>query len=154
MQQSELYFRKAVDNDAELLFTWINDSEARVQSLSTNYISYTEHINWFSKKLLDNNCYLYIAYKDRVPVGMIRFDVDNDLCSISYLVDKIQRGKGIGSSIVYAGIRQFKKDSNFTGLLTAVVKSINDASLKIFEKFGFEKETGPAGLINFKKLIV
>jgi RimJ/RimL family protein N-acetyltransferase len=154
MQQSELCFRRAMDNDADLLFEWINDPETRAQSLSANSISYEEHINWFSKKLLNNNCYLYIACKDEVPVGMIRFDVDNDISSISYLVDKTQRGKGLGRSIVYDGIRQFKMDSNFAGLLTAVVKSINDASLKIFEKLGFEKQTGATGLINFKKLIV
>ena len=154
MRQSELYFRRATVNDAGLLFRWINDSETRAQSLSTNYISYPKHMDWFSKKILDSNCYLYIVYKDDVPVGMIRFDVQNDMCSVSYLVDKLQRGKGIGSSIVYTGIQQFKNDSSFTGLLTAVVKTVNHASLKIFEKFGFEKETNDTGLVNFKKLIV
>lgn len=147
---NEIVFRKAKPDMADLLFNWINDPEVRTQSLLTKPISYAEHSNWFTKKIADKNCYLYIVYNSSLPIGMIRFDINYNSCTISYLVDKSQRGKGIGTSIIKLGIEQFKNDSNFKGFLKAVVKNINIASLKIFDKCGFERENTEGELVFFK----
>ncbi len=149
----KLKFVRAKNKDADLLFEWINDPQVRAQSLSTNIITYEVHKNWFSKKMADKNCYLYIVYNSNVPAGMIRFDVYNNESTISYLVDKLQRGKGIGFLIINEGIKQFKNDSHFIGCLKATVKNTNIASLKIFENTGFEKENDNANLVHFKKLV-
>jgi UDP-2,4-diacetamido-2,4,6-trideoxy-beta-L-altropyranose hydrolase len=149
----KLKFVRAKNKDVNLLFEWVNDPEVRAQSLSSNNITYEVHKNWFSKKLADKNCYLYIVYNSNVPAGMIRFDVYNNESTISYLVDKLQRGRGIGSLVINEGIKQFKNDSHFTGCLKATVKNTNTASLKIFENAGFEKENDNANLIHFKKLV-
>ncbi|MEP6681998.1 MAG: UDP-2,4-diacetamido-2,4,6-trideoxy-beta-L-altropyranose hydrolase [Parafilimonas sp.] len=150
-----LKFYRAKHEDAGLLFEWINDPEVRAQSLSTNIITYDEHTKWFEKKLADKNCYLYIAYNKNLPAGMIRFDLYDTECAISYLVNKSERGKGIGLLIINYGIEQFKKDSHFKGFIkvNAVVKKTNKPSLKIFERSGFEKKNKNADLINFKKII-
>lgn len=145
-----LQFKKAGKADADILFNWINDEEVRVQSLSKNNISYSEHTSWFSKKLADKNCYLYIIYKSNSAVGMIRFDINDNNCMISYLVDKSERGKGMGALIIQEGIKHFKEDSNFKGCLKATVRSTNIASLKIFERAGFEKENIKEDLVFFK----
>lgn len=153
MIDNKLLFKKAESKDVDLLFGWINEAEVRAQSLSNHNISYPEHYDWFIKKLADKNCYLYIVYKDKEPAGMIRFDVKEDECTISYLVDKLQRGKGIGAAIISYGMEEFKKKSNFSGWLIATVKNANEASLKIFTTAGFEKELTDFNLIRFKKLI-
>jgi RimJ/RimL family protein N-acetyltransferase len=150
---NKLKFIRAQYRDADLLFKWINDPQVRAQSLSTNIITYEEHKNWFAKKLTDKNCYLYIVYKNNLPVGMIRFDVHGNECTISYLVDRSERGKGIGFLVINEGIKQFKNDSYFKGSLKATVKNTNAASLKIFENAGFEKENNNADLIHFKKIV-
>lgn len=146
-----LTFVKAQQKDVDLLFSWINDAAVRKQSLSNHIITYTEHKNWFSKKLADKNCYLYIVYKKDKPVGMVRFDMNTNESTISYLVDALQRGKGVGGAIINFGIEQFKKDSRFKGLFIAIVKNVNVASLKIFEKAGFEKESTDTELTRLKK---
>ena len=84
---------------------------------------------------------------------MIRFDVKEDECTISYLVDKSQRGKGIGAAIINYGIEEFKKESNFSGWLIPPVKNANEASLKIFTTAGFEKEIIDFNLTRLKKLV-
>jgi UDP-2,4-diacetamido-2,4,6-trideoxy-beta-L-altropyranose hydrolase len=149
-----IYFKKVDDEDVDILFKWINDPEVRSQSLSTNNITYEEHATWFSKKIADRNCHLYIACKNDIPVGMLRFDLNGDEALINYLVDKFQRGKGIGNSIIKNGVVQFLNDSSFKGTIKAVVKSSNTASLKIFEKAGFAEEMEKEGLTHFKKLVV
>lgn len=150
----ELKFKQAQQDDTDLLFNWINDVEVRQQSLSQHIISYQEHVNWYLKKLADKSCYLYIAYKNNLSVGMIRFDIADCECTISYLVDRSQRGKNIGTEIINRGIEQFIKDSKFKGWVKATVKNINIPSLKIFEKSGFNKKDGVGDITYFKKLCV
>jgi RimJ/RimL family protein N-acetyltransferase len=84
---------------------------------------------------------------------MIRFDLYTNESTISYLIDKLQRGKGLGLLIINEGIKQFKNDSNFIGCLKATVKNTNAASLKIFENAGFEKESIDMKTLHFKKCI-
>lgn len=148
-----LFFKKADEKDVDLLFNWINEPEVRDQSLSTEKIAYEDHVQWFSKKIADPDCHLYIAYINDSPVGMIRFDITNNTATINYLVDKSQRGKGIGGAIVENGLKKFSLDSGFNGNICAVVKISNPASIKIFERLEFQKESEDSMLIHFKKLV-
>ena len=148
----ELILKKAEEKNVDILFEWINDAEVRAQSLSSDKISFEEHIKWFSKKLRDPNCYLYIAYAIDIPCGMIRFDINAETAAISYLVDSAQRGKGIGSALVREGLKKFSNDASFRGTIHAMVKISNFASIKIFERLGFEKETRNENVVDFKKL--
>jgi RimJ/RimL family protein N-acetyltransferase len=82
---------------------------------------------------------------------MIRFDINNSAATINYLVDKSQRGKGIGSAIVENGLKKFFFETKFYGSIYARVKTSNPASLKIFERLKFEKESEDSKLVHFKK---
>jgi spore coat polysaccharide biosynthesis protein SpsF len=148
----DLLLKRAEEKDVDLLFNWRNDFTVREQSLSSEKIAYEDHVRWFSKKMNDSNCYLYIAYLNNIPVGMIRFDVDRNMSVINYLVDKTQRGKGIGTAMVTNGLKTFLNDSSVEGMITATVKILNPASIKIFETLKFEKESTPGNEIRFKKL--
>ncbi len=147
----ELMLKKASEHEVNLLFKWINDPVVRAQSLSVEKISYEDHSKWFSKKITDSNCHFYIAYLNDLPVGMIRFDVNCDTSTINYLIDQTQRGKGIGTAIVENGLKKFFHDTVFKGKIFAVVKTSNPASIKIFERLGFERESADENLIYFKK---
>lgn len=148
---SHLLFRKAQKEDVDILFKWANDPKVRAQSLSSDSITYEDHTKWFTGKLSNVNCFLYIAIKNDIPVGMIRFDVNNNESTISYLVDEAERGKGTGSAIISEGIEKFILQSGFHGKMLAVVKVFNTPSIKIFEKFKFEKENINKDLIRFKR---
>src|SRR5438045_785214 len=122
-----LLFKKAEEKDVDLLFNWINDPLVREQSLSTEKISYEDHLKWFSNKISDLNCHLYIAYLNGSPAGMIRFDINLNTSKINYLVDKSLRGRGVGTAIVEEGLKKFFQETLFQGKIFAVVKISNPA---------------------------
>lgn len=146
-----LNFRKATIDDANILFEWVNQRSVRAQSFSPKEIEYTDHIQWLSKKLDDTSCFLYIAYPDTEPAGIIRFDKDNNIYIISYLISEEKQGKGFGNMIIKEGINQFLKDSSYTGTITALVKKSNVASIKIFSKNNFQQEEVTVDTIRFSK---
>src|SRR6185437_9338902 len=78
--ETPLKVRRARTSDEELLLEWANDPEARRNSFSHARITEDEHRHWFSSKLRDDEtCVLLIAETaDGVPLGMVRFDREQD----------------------------------------------------------------------------
>jgi len=97
----------------------------------------------FSKKLKDPNCIMFLAIDENDnPVGQIRFDIDeNKFAEIDVSVDKLERGKGFGSSIITSAVERVIKIIDLKAIY-ARVKLSNSVSIKAFKKAGFEvKET-------------
>lgn len=140
-------FRKAVPDDAELLFAWANDMDVRRNAFSQHEITWDEHAAWFGRKLADQDCCIYIAYKNRTdrseePVGQIRLDIEAGIAEIDYSVCEQMRGMGYGTQMINA-VQSIADERIHT--FAAKVKKSNPASAKVFEKCGFiktaEKET-------------
>lgn len=133
-----LSIRKAHEQDIHLLFEWANEPLTRANSISQAVIFWEDHQPWFLRKLKDPNCFLYISEYQSQPVGMLRMDCRDLIATISYSIDKKQRGKGLGSKTLEAGIKQFLKEgSHIVTTIQALVKPDNLASVKTFEKLGF-----------------
>ena len=112
--------KKATINDARDILDWRNDKDTRENSFSNEIIDYESHIKWFEKKLSDNNCRMFILIDNNEKIGQIRVDINNKIGEISYMISPKYRGKGYG-------IGEVK-------VLTALVKSTNKSSQKIFLK--------------------
>ncbi len=136
----QLSMRRAVPNDMRQCFEWANDPDARKYSYSSTPITWEQHVQWFGRKLADSNCYYFIADIGNSNAGQIRFDFleDENAFQISYALDPQWRGKGLGYYLLIKGIQELN-------LLTPVkriigyVHEINSASVKAFQKAGFEK---------------
>lgn len=157
--KTSVFLRKAIPEDAELLFSWANDIDVRKNAFQQHEITWDEHINWFKKKLQDESCYIYIADADMTqssenshtagrPVGQIRLDVECGVAEIDYSVAAELRGRGYGAMmlaqvqrIADAGIRKF----------FARVKKSNPASVRVFEKCGFTKTADKEAFVEFEK---
>ncbi len=74
-----------------------------------------------------------------VDVGQIRFDIVENVATISYLIDKDHRGLGLGSVIVKKGIKIISKE-NKAHTFIALVKQSNEASARLFQHFGFAQK--------------
>ena len=132
-----LHLRRTDIGDLQLLFHWINDPVVRRFSLNPEQVPLSTHTTWFRYKLTDKNCFIFIAEIRRVPVGMIRFDVNQRETIISYLVDEDYRGKGLGTLLLQQGVLKFKIEAHKVNRISGLVQKENIASIKAFTKAGF-----------------
>jgi len=135
-----LHLRRVTQADCMLLFYWVNEPEVRRYSFSQAPVPLEIHQNWFEKKLLDENSFIFIAEINSQPAGMIRFDIQESEALISYLLAKAFRGKGLGTAILTKGIQAFRAFNPKADKVIGLVQSHNIASIKAFEKSGFRSE--------------
>jgi len=130
----DLNIRDIKESDFSLLLNWRNDEQVLKNSFDSNIIDEEEHRVWFNFKLSDTNTKVFIfETKQNKPIGQVRLEKENDQWLIDYSVDSNFRGIGLGFLILNKVINFFGNEK-----FIAKVKSENTASIKTFEKLGFE----------------
>lgn len=139
MQESTA-IRLAKLEDLTLYFKWVNEPSVRKNSIDTGQISLVLHEKWFLNKLNSDNSILLVLELNEVPIGQLRFDIEDEIVLIDYSIDQEFRLRGFGNLLIQRGIDYFmkiskndEKDFVFRG----IVKRINTASIKVFIKNGF-----------------
>ena len=103
--------RKANASDMRQYYDWINDIAVRKNSFSGDLISWEDHQRWFKQKLINQQCFLYVAQIDRINIGQVRIDYETDnVASIHFLVGKEFRGLGLSKKMLIAALDNIKKD--------------------------------------------
>lgn len=92
--------RPATMDDAEIVLEWRNDDITRANSFSKDIIDKDSHMNWYQRKIEDENCFLYIMENESEKIGQIRIDKVNDIGEVSYMIAPIKRGHGYGKQII------------------------------------------------------
>jgi spore coat polysaccharide biosynthesis protein SpsF len=123
------------------LYQWANDPTIRAQSLQSETIAWTSHLDWFYQKLQHPVNRIFIYYHNNHPIGNLRLEEVGGKYKISYLVDAYFRGKGFGSLIIEDALIITQRT------LIAEVKMDNLASNKVFEKHNF-KSLGSINNVN------
>ena len=101
--------RSAIFSDVELIFNWVNNPIIRQYSFSKEKIQFSDHVKWFLNKIEDPKCKYYILEVNGIAAGSIRFDLDeNNEGLISYLLDPVFSGKGLGTFILKEGLERLK----------------------------------------------
>lgn len=131
--------RPAHADDAYLVLAWQSQPGMRSYMHNPEIPSAQEHIEWFSKKLVDPATVLNIIEVDNRPAGVLRLDFDSEPSrwTISILIDTALQGSGIGASALRLAKRLLPD-----GTLLAEVLDGNHASRRAFEKAGFHQEAG------------
>lgn len=126
--------KKVDNNDCELLFEWANEEEVRNNSINTDIIVFEKHVEWFNQKIQSQNCVMFKLEANKIPVGQIRFDYNENerAWEIDYSVSKANRGKGLGKILLYQGIRLFNRFP-----MIAFVRRENKKSITLFASLGF-----------------
>jgi UDP-2,4-diacetamido-2,4,6-trideoxy-beta-L-altropyranose hydrolase len=132
-----MQLRTAEAPDMQLLFDWANDPEVRKHSFNPAPIPLEMHQHWFSSKLQDPDCLIFISLVAGKPAGMIRYDIKEKQATISYLLNKEFRGKGLGSWVLAAGTAALQQNWPDVELLIGHVQPSNLASVISFRKAGF-----------------
>ena len=132
--------RKAIVDDMEKYFEWVNDKNVRVNSFQSNQISLNNHIHWFNRKLNDADSYLYVIEKSNIMLGQVRFDVLGKEATIDYSIDQEYRGLGLSKDLIKLAIFQFKMDSRNINKIIAKVKISNLVSESVLISSRFKLE--------------
>ncbi|WP_235941967.1 UDP-2,4-diacetamido-2,4,6-trideoxy-beta-L-altropyranose hydrolase [Pontibacter fetidus] len=132
-----LVLRNATIDDLQLIFDWNNDPEVRQRSFNPEPILLENHTRWFKSKLDDAGCKIYIAEVAGKPAAQIRFDLKNETATISYLISRDFRGKGLGHTVLLKGITKLQSEVAGIKLIEGLVQQDNPASVRAFEKAGF-----------------
>lgn len=148
--KERLFLRDACMDDLEITYSWANNSHTRRYAFNQEFISFEEHSNWFLRKISDQNCIYKLLIKGYEPVGSIRFDLVGDIGLISYLVRPDHIGKGFGKKLLELAIKDIERKRKDIKSIKGLVKNENIASIKIFEKLGFEKTELEEDVLEFK----
>jgi RimJ/RimL family protein N-acetyltransferase len=139
--------QRVTEKDLLQTFKWATDKQIRRFSFQQNDIRLEEHTLWFNKKLNDPNCFYYLLRINDRLVGSVRFDLQQEDAIISYLLDPLEHGKGLGVFILKMGMEQFLSENN-NALFTQFIGNVlpdNKSSIHIFEQLGFKKlSTAPS----------
>ncbi|WP_018477408.1 UDP-2,4-diacetamido-2,4,6-trideoxy-beta-L-altropyranose hydrolase [Pontibacter roseus] len=134
---ASLTLREAGQEDLMLLFEWANDPEVRSRSFNPQPIPLEDHTRWFRSKLENPDTKLYIAEVNGEPAAHIRFEVEDNTATISYLIRDGFRGKGLGHAVLQKGIQRLLQQRPDVRLVEGLVQQENVASIRSFEKAGF-----------------
>ena len=146
--------RDATINDDMLTFNWLNNSYIRKYSFNKSKVSFSDHYQWFEEKIYSRDTEYYILEINNIPIGSIRFDeILTNNAKINYLIDPLYSGKGYGKHILEHGIIKLKKSCPDVKNVYGVVFEQNIASIKIFNKLGFDNKEKSNSKILFKKNI-
>ena len=144
--------RKATIEDAQDILRWRNDPTTRENSFTKNKISLMSHMNWFGRKLADENCHIFILMDGEKKVGNIRVDVTDEVGEISYMIAPDARGKGYGKKIIALLEEELRQEETGVKTLTAFTLKENMASARCFEVNGFSCEDAGDSLCYSKSI--
>ncbi len=131
--------RLARADDAERVFAWRNDPSVRSASFDSREIAWEEHRAWFLRTLERVDRSLLIAEQEEKPVGVVRFDVVDEVVEVSIFLDPALTGQGYGTTMLREGVTWVRRNLAGVHTLRAKVKPDNPASMKIFENAGFSE---------------
>lgn len=132
MKDIEVKLRKCEFKDMKVIYDIVNDLDVRKNSFTMNRIPYKEHVKWYKNSLNDNNKFMYVLEENKMIVGQIRMDKNNDEATISYSIEKNSRNKGYGSKLL--NLIKYEAIKNNISIIEGFVKKDNIASIKAFRK--------------------
>jgi UDP-2,4-diacetamido-2,4,6-trideoxy-beta-L-altropyranose hydrolase len=133
---SRINIREADEKDMMLYYNWINDPIVRESAFNSEYVSLEEHINWFNNKLKNPCSFLYLCYYNNIPIGQVRYDVNDFKAEVDLSIDKEFRGKGLSVDMLLSSM-QYLHNNLGVSIFISQVKKENTPSQYMFLKAGF-----------------
>ncbi|RSK24743.1 UDP-2,4-diacetamido-2,4,6-trideoxy-beta-L-altropyranose hydrolase [Hymenobacter metallilatus] len=141
------YLRPVTATDSDQLLAWTNEPAVRQFSFNPTPVPRPAHEQWLAARLLDPNALLLLAQDAATgrPAGLIRFAVDGEEATLSYLLDAGYRGRGLAPLLLLAGTRRVLEHFPRVRRVLGQVQQVNVASVKAFERAGYQvSEVAPA----------
>jgi len=139
LRGERIRLQKATAANCALLWRWANEPEVRSRSFHSEPIPWDAHVAWFEKKRRDPGCHFFIGFDSGdSPVGQVRFDVlRGDEAEIGLSVCNGFRGQGYGTELLQSAVAELLVTTSISSI-RALIKPENQASVRVFERAGFE----------------
>jgi len=135
-QAKKIHMRLARKEDSDVIFEWRNHPDTRKFFFDSSSIDPETHKTWFSTVLVNPSRYLLIG-EDAAgkPVGVVRFDLEENAADISIYLAPQWREEGLGTPLLDAAVEWLKENSTIEHIFADVLPT-NEASLKMFAALG------------------
>jgi UDP-2,4-diacetamido-2,4,6-trideoxy-beta-L-altropyranose hydrolase len=130
-----LIMRKATVEDCTLYWHWANDPDVRQSAFHREPITWDHHQKWFQKMLNQTDVDMFVMDSPFGPVGQLRLEGSTAGKIISYSLGRQFRGRGLGMELIKKAMLESAKSKS---VLIGEVKKSNTASVKTFQKLGFQ----------------
>jgi spore coat polysaccharide biosynthesis protein SpsF len=112
----------------------------RHNSFHANTIGWEEHCAWFTAKIHDPACVMFLALLDEAhPLGLVRFDMQRHSASVSVSIAAEFRGRGWGGRLISKACQALLA-ARPVARVNAYIKRDNVASQHAFARAGFRRE--------------
>ncbi len=139
--------------DENLLLSWSNDPDVRLNSFNKNKISAKSHNSWFKSLLSDTQKKCYIFELSNNPFGTVRFEKKSNKVFLNYLISRNFRGMGLAKPMLTLSLRKIFKSWGTVDIFAYTFPD-NFVSKKSLEGSGFkligEKTSRNCYLYTFK----
>ncbi|MGA3198917.1 MAG: bifunctional UDP-2,4-diacetamido-2,4,6-trideoxy-beta-L-altropyranose hydrolase/GNAT family N-acetyltransferase [Halobacteriota archaeon] len=130
--------RTALPKDVIGVYELSNDRDVRENSLNSDSISLGQHTRWFAEKLHDQNSLFMVADLSGELIAQVRLEITNNTANTSLSVKNMYRRFGLGRLLLERAVFNLKTEHNEVDEIKAVIKPENDASIRLFTRFGFK----------------
>jgi len=134
----DIRVRLARRDDLKLAHTWANDPVNIRMNAKGGEVPLESFARLFAELLHDKDTILLVIEglwdSGWVPVAQVRLDTDGEM---SILIDRGYRGRRLATPVILASI-EFARDMLPLNTVTAKIRLDNLASIKAFERAGFE----------------
>lgn len=133
----EVEVRPAEASDARDLFQWRNHPANRRYARDPAAIPWEAHERWLAGVLSDPDRQLLVGYRQKRPVGVVRFDVRGPQAEVSIYLVPGNDGMGHGSELLGSAERWLKGHRPEVQQLRALILNDNFRSRMLFEAQGY-----------------
>ena len=140
MSSALVVIRNTTMKDAELIRAWRNHPDIRLSSHNTNEIDLERHLDWMENALTNDRVCLLIGEANKGPIGVVRFDLQEDTSVISIYLAPHHMGKGLGIRLLCAGHDWLAVNKPMIKIIRASIKPDNIRSQKTFLKAGYRQQ--------------
>ncbi|MFA5824699.1 MAG: UDP-2,4-diacetamido-2,4,6-trideoxy-beta-L-altropyranose hydrolase [Gallionellaceae bacterium] len=138
---SDIEIRMASPDDSLNLFQWRNHPSIREVSRNTKEIDWPDHLRWFDSVLANPEKMLLIGRRSESPVGVVRFDKQNDEVEISIYVVPEKATSGMGQNLLQSAEQWLAANHPEIRKIRAHVLGPNERSQRLFSGAGYQIES-------------
>lgn len=134
---ADIVLRSAVMDDCESVYAWRNAEINRQYARDPQPFSMEQHRQWFARALNESDQALLIGEVAGEPMGVLRYDLEDELAEVSIYLVPGWHGRGYGARLLDAGQWWLRQQYPNLKTIKAEVLSANAASAASFIKAGF-----------------